>query len=66
MQINELSGEPLIDADDKIVDPLQNTSYTGHYRGKQYASCVTKLEIGKKFFREIESSGQRKRKGKKH
>ena len=52
MQINELSGEPLYDAHNNIVDPLQNANYTGHYRGKQYSECVTKLEIGKRFFLE--------------
>ena len=53
MEINELRGEPLYDANDNIIDPLQNANYTGHYRGKQYSECLTKLEIGKKFFREI-------------
>ena len=56
MEINELRGEPLYDANDNIIDPLQNANYTGHYRGKQYSECLTRLEIGKKFFREIGGS----------
>lgn len=53
VQIDELSGTPLKDAQGKIVDPLQNAIYTGHYRGKQYSESITRLEIGNRVFQEV-------------
>ena len=58
IEIEELSGKPLYDADGNIKDPLQNANYTAYYRGKQYSESLTRLEIGKKFSKEVNESGK--------
>ena len=44
--IPDIKGSPLL-VDGNITDPLQATSYTIHYKGKQYVDCQTTISFGK-------------------
>jgi len=46
VELTELKGSPLF-IGGNIINPLQLKSYSASYKGRQYADCVTSLDIGK-------------------